>query len=314
MKTRLFFAYPTCVDHAYIDNQGLIIGGSYHPIIEVIGEVDEHESVVIDFSSGKKRMKQIIDEADGRIGFDHKLWIIPGLSACQIQNLSDTHYRIETACGNEIILPKTDVHIVQRNFDRTVQITMAAEMADVLKREMPEFDFEVKLTEVPFTTSTDDEPLTALFRYAHGLKDSTSYGCKNIAHGHLSFFEITERRNDYREECEDCQLGNKLIKDGMRNLNNIVFINKANIISEDDNLIHIGYDTPRGRMDMTVNKNVQPYAVLDTESTIEYLAEFIFKRFANAMLLAKVKAFRVSEGLQKGVTFRVAEQWDNIIF
>lgn len=310
MNSELFFNNITCIDHAFIDNMGAVVGGSYHPIITVKGKVTEDESVVVDFSTGKKQMKAVIDHNDGKIGLDHKLWVIPGYSACMVKNHSDTHFEIETQNGSRLILPKTDVHVVSGNFDGSVMNTVARDIASILGVQMPEYEFDVQLTQVPF--SLTQNPM--MFRYTHGLKNSSSYGCKNIAHGHLSFFEVTKFGNDYREDCSDCQTGMRLIEDTLRGINNSMFIMRDNIISEDQEWIEFGYETPRGKMWARINRNLQPSIIVDSETTIEYLAEFVASRMMSALLLAKVKEFRISEGLQKGVVYRVNEDQGNVIF
>lgn len=312
MNSTLFFNNITCIDHAFVDNIGNIVGGSYHPIITVKGKVTEDESVVVDFSSGKKLMKSIIDHDNGEIGLDHKLWIIPGYSACMTKNYSDTHYEIETRNGSRVVLPKTDVHIVSGNFTGSVMQTVATDISSILSQQMSEYEFDVELTQSAF--SVTQNPM--MFRYSHGLKNSTSYGCKNIAHGHLSFFEITKFGNDYREDCDDCKTGLRLIEETLKGINGSMFIMRENIISEDEQWIEFGYEyeTPRGKMWAKINRNQQANIIVDSETTIEYLAEFIAKRMMNALLLAKVKEFRVSEGLQKGVVYRLDSDPGNVIF
>lgn len=308
MKSKLFLNYPTCIDHAIIDNTGKILGGSYHPIITVEGKVTSDENVVVDFSSCKGTLKKIIDNPDGSIGFDHKLWIIPGYSACMTKNYDDTHYEIETHIGTIIRLPKTDVHVCQANFNGSLSQTISTDMERVLTEQTHgEFEISVKLTESLFAMTTNPY----LFRYAHGLKDSTSYGCKNIAHGHLSYLEITERHPEYRQDCQDCQMGENLIENGMRALNGVVFINRANVVDESNERITIQYATPRGDMYMSIDRNNQPNVILETETTAEFLAEFVCKRLLNAFMLAKVKEFRISEGLQKGVVYLVPSPDDS---
>ena len=310
MKSKLFFNHSTCIDHAFIDNQGLVMGGSYHPVITVAGRVTEDENVVVDFSSGKKRLKAIIDHDDGKIGFDHKLWVIPGYSACSIGNYSDTHFEITTGIGTIIRLPKTDVHVVGVNYNGSIASTVAEDMKIILERELNgEFEIDVTLTQMPF--SITENPL--MFRYSHGLKSSTSYGCKNIAHGHLSFLEVTKRKPEYRTDCQDCQIGDRLIKEWIAIINESMFIMRENIIDDNGTEITVRYDTPRGEMYMKINRNHQPHVITETETTIEHLAAFIEKRLMNAFILAKVEEFRVSEGLQKGVVYRVSDIDDSAV-
>jgi uncharacterized FlaG/YvyC family protein len=105
-----------------------------------------------------------------------------------------------------------------------------------------------------------------------------------------------------------------LLQDGFRALNGTMFIMRDNIVAETENHIEFRYDTPRGEMYAKINKHEQSNVILDTETTIEYLAEFVKTRFMNALLLAKVDEFRISEGLQKGVVVNVLDDDGTSIF
>nr|DAS03721.1 MAG TPA: 6-pyruvoyl tetrahydropterin synthase [Caudoviricetes sp.] len=63
-----------------------------------------------------------------------------------------------------------------------------------------------------------------------------------------------------------------------------------------------------------INRNEQANIIVPTETTIEYLAEFVAHRMMSALLLAKVREFRISEGLQKGVVYRLDTDPGNVIF
>ena len=67
----MFFSQPTVIDHAYIDQEGRVVGGSFNPDFLVTGEIDPKEKVVIDFGTGKKQIKALIDHKE--FGYDHKL-------------------------------------------------------------------------------------------------------------------------------------------------------------------------------------------------------------------------------------------------
>ena len=55
---KIFFQNITCLDHGFIDQKGLLKGGSFHVNVEVSSSVlDEDDFTVIDFSSGKKKIK-----------------------------------------------------------------------------------------------------------------------------------------------------------------------------------------------------------------------------------------------------------------
>lgn len=74
----MFLSNLTILDHAILDERGNVVGGSFNPSFFVAGEIDPIEQVVVDFSTVKKEIKNIID--DRETGFDHKLWWIQGVS------------------------------------------------------------------------------------------------------------------------------------------------------------------------------------------------------------------------------------------
>ena len=304
MNSTLFFNNFTCIDHAIINNSGWIVGGSYHPIVELTGKVTQDESVVVDFSAGKKQLKELIDAKDA-LGFDHKLIVVENYSDATVNHLQGNIINITTPMLN-ITLPASDVRFVHNKDNLTATKAIEAEMQAYLTEKLDnKFDVKVKLTHEAFVVTNN----SIFFRYVHGLKDSTSYGCKNIAHGHLSFFEITEFGPEYSEDCEDCQLGMRNIVAYFTELmerDSVMFINSANITYRDENQIIFGYKTPRGVMQMTVYTDARnKIVVLDTETTVEYLAEYLKCELATYLALAKVKQFRISEGLQKGAVINL---------
>jgi 6-pyruvoyl-tetrahydropterin synthase len=74
----LFLNKITVIDHALINREGLVQGGSYNLSVKVSGEVKGEEQVVVDFSKLKSSIKNLIDDTEK--GYDHKLWFIRGYS------------------------------------------------------------------------------------------------------------------------------------------------------------------------------------------------------------------------------------------
>jgi hypothetical protein len=130
----------------------------------------------------------------------------------------------------------------------------------------------------------------ALFTYSHGLKDSTSWGCNNIAHGHLSYVQIAPANPDtlHLQEVIASQL------DG------VVFVNRTNVVEESDDVISLSYTTGRGLFFARYQKEANYYIVLDTETTIENLVEYIRARYEQELIQAGARFLFVSEGLSKG--------------
>lgn len=314
----MFLGEITVVDHAYVDDKGKIIGGSFLPSFLVTGEVDPVESVVEDFSSIKKRIKALID--DKVFGFDHKLWLIEGYSACSFtfadsQNLlvdmAQTYehqvgalyakgydvVHLTTALGNVLTMPLNAVKIVSPKYEYDRIYTTANAGKWFVEFLVEKFNHKFQLA-----CTNSEEPVLPLgrthphkmFSYVHGLKSSTSWGCQNLAHGHLSFIQVKAARPDTEFQV------NELLNQMVAELDQAVFIFDANIkkgraLSLENPLI--SYETERGHFDAQFN---QKSFVLETETTIEFLVEFIDSNFGLKLYQAGVTQLFVSEGLSKG--------------
>jgi hypothetical protein len=290
MKSTLFLSNLSIVDHAYINSKGQIIGGSYNPSFMVSGTVDVVENVVVDFSTIKHDLKKHIDKhiADAMLnGFDHKLWIIEGYSECSVQEQefedrtiisSDAFYgQFPTDAVKYITNPSNEEFS-----DAFIGKRIAAHLTECLAPQYPDVEIVVECINNTDAHLVDDSLPIAFFRYSHGLKDSTSYGCQNPGHGHLSFIQ-----HWHEGACL------KIAAD----LHNAVFINTANIISDTDESLVISYSTPqRGLSWVSYKKAKNKIVVLDTETTIEHIAEFVAAKY-------DIADFYISEGLSKGVYF-----------
>jgi hypothetical protein len=289
LRASIFLSDLTVVDHAYIDNKGRVVGGSYNPGFIVTGEVSDDESVVVDFSTVKKDLKTHMDKHIFDIdynGFDHKLWIIQGYSNCKFHD--DT---INDECRVEIItpafigiFPSDAIRYIKNPLDAKFSDAFmgsqfAIHLTDCLAKLYPDVKIQVECTNTTNVHLMDPFMPIEMFRYSHGLKDSTSWGCQNLAHGHFSYIQYFDN-----EECK------KIAQD----LHNAVFINAENIIHEDNDEITIEYTTSqRGYFRGTYNKLLHKIIVLSTETTIEYIGNFIKDTY-------NISNFYVSEGLSKG--------------
>lgn len=289
----MFLSNLSIVDHAYIDNRGNVVGGSFNPSFLVSGEVDPVEQVVVDFSAVKKQIKAIID--DKQIGFDHKLWFIQGWSAGTVSQ-TESYYTITTPT-TELQLPINAVTIIP---DGIYSIdSIGRHMGALVERELsklhPKINIKVEClnsVDAHFPTNTRS---AALFRYAHGLKDSTSWGCKNIAHGHLSYVQllpVTEATS-------------ALVETVAQELDDTIFVFRDNIVRESDSWMMIGYTTERGGFEAHYKKDAYKLVVLETETTVEHLVDYVVARFAEEFESTGVSHVLVSEGLSKGACVTV---------
>lgn len=271
MRTQMYMNKFTQIDHAYIDEQGRVIGGSYNLSCIVSGPVEEHEQVVIDFSACKKRIKELVD--DDAHGFDHKLWIIEGISKYDSAN----NYSLKTP-AIEINNEQGDCFKYIRNDTEYGEVINAVQEAigtylnEQLGMEFFGVSVEVYLDEdfIINNKLVSNETLHPI-RYVHGLRNSSSYGCNNIAHGHLSYYTGSE----VSQLC-------------------YVFVYEENVIQYncgDDPMMRIKYDTEdRGTMYMAVNAEMHNVVVFPHETTIENLVNSDMFNACEFM----------SEGLAKG--------------
>lgn len=308
----IFINEPTIVDHSYIDQSGRIVGGSINPSFIVTGQVTSDENVVLDFSTAKKQIKNLIDDDDN--GFDHKCWVIQGFSnlvyvvdASTNSPLSDWGYLSSSKDPNLVIevstsefsikAPKSAFRFVEYNgteIGRSANEHIAVAMRNWLEQNMPSFQIVVDIREhaIPFNEGSEVE----MFRYVHGLKHSSSWGCQNIAHGHLSFIDFDYNPNGVRSE-----LIRSTKASIARQLNDTIFISAENLI-QDDNCVRIGYEsTTRGRFEMTLKRGAQQrFVVLETETTIEHIIEYVAAHFETQLHSVNATTLYVSEGLNKG--------------
>lgn len=297
-RSTMFLNYLTCVDHAYIDDNGRVVGGSFHPNFMVSGKIDEKEQVIVDFSRVKKQIKEAID--DKEIGFDHKLWIIPDYSRCE-WDIKEEQIIIRTpAC--ELEMPRNAVKIFTHNFfntfDETARRAIQQHVWRVLDQLHPEADIlvECQLTTYPFMR---DAGKSFLFRYVHGLKNSTSWGCQNHSHGHLSWLEI-EHDIFYNPVCEDCRRAIQTVYDSVRAIDGAILIFVDNIVDQTDEYIKIQYESERGMWKAKYSKQHNKLIVMDKETTIENITDWFVNQHLSVLAMGHVKRIYISEGLSKG--------------
>ncbi len=289
----MFLNHVTVLDHAFIGHDGMVYGGSFHPSFLVEGDIDPVEKVVVDFSTVKKLIKAHID--DNEIGFDHKLWIMEGYSNCQYEIDSDRIKVISKRVHFE--LPRNAVKIFDANSHSLNDVgqALAAYVQEVMQPTHPGIRITCYNSDTPHVINNAD---VSMFSYVHGLKDSTSWGCQNNSHGHLSFVQVV---GDPLSSGNDGEL-KAVEKFIAAELDNTVFINSENIVEDTATHLAIEYTTEaRGRFRAEyLLLGGTKIVVLDTETTIEYLIEYVAKRFEKELSLCGASAIMVSEGLSKG--------------
>lgn len=289
MKSTLFLRDLTCIDHAKIDSYGQLSGGSYNLDVLVSGDVEQNEQVVIDFSKCKKLIKDLIDDFDH--GFDHKCWV----SDFPIKEIPHTNnFRVETPYlkleGPEHLFRPLNPTLTE---EQNVQLYLQSHLQEIY----PTVKVEVHLRPIGFYRGGDAR---ILFRYAHGLKHSSSCGCKRIAHGHLSFLEL--KTTDFANR----NLVGGVLHDIQSYIRNVYFAHRENVIVADSKFVTVGYTCDAGDdYQIELNTDVHDVIILDNETTVENLTEWITEKFRHQLEAAGVTRLYMSEGLMKGAMVEV---------
>lgn len=292
----IFLSQLTILDHAYIDDRGIVVGGSFNPDFIVSGDVDPVEQVVVDFSTVKKDLKGFIDDKED--GFDHKLWFIYGVSkGITTEYVDESGPRIIISTPSTTLdIPRNAVKMFMAKdySEETIGEVLSQELTTKMRHLYPTVRVNCLNTTIAHTPTipngTGESLPVALFTYSHGLKDSTSWGCNNIAHGHLSYVTIAP----VSEKSIRLQEKIALALDG------VVFVNKDNVVYHDEETIALEYTTSRGRFYARYDYAANHIKVLDTETTIEHLVDFVKEQYSDELVEVGAKMLFVSEGLSKG--------------
>lgn len=302
MKSTLFLTQTTVIDGAYIDSHGRLIGASFSPKFLVEGDVEKNEQVVIDFSQVKKRIKELIDHKE--TGVDHKTWLIDGVS-----NASTASVGTETVVATpamSLTVPPDALRSLpnparSHDIGKILEGALTSYLTHTLRQTYPSVTVKCFIsTDIGSmeAKSRDGRLGRALFRYTHGLRNSSSWGCQNIAHGHLSYIELLTVTED---GFVGTHQGNGLALRIAHDLHDTIFVDKANIKQRHGNRIIFGYtSSSRGPMEAQVDVTEQKVEVLPTETTIENLIEYVKDRYALELKAVGADYLAISEGLVKG--------------
>lgn len=302
--SRLFFAKTSVIDHAIMGPEG-IQGGSYNLnfTAELPSEKFDEEQVVVDFSKGKKEVKELIDRHVSnptQNGFDHKLWV----PTRDVKVVHNDDGRITVEDDFSIITGPRDMFRFLDCEHSCIQDTEKMEMfmSDYVNSHIGgngDVQYEVMLDEdaYPMYPLHGGSSVFSYFKYYHGLRNSSSYGCVNITHGHTSFVSVSST-------------GNKLIDadiaDLIADLLDDHYIYHKDV-RKDENTF--AYDTSR-RGPMRYYMKKQPFGLieLDVEPTVENIVEYVRTHPAFIELTENLPhscEIFISEGLQKGAAFTI---------
>jgi 6-pyruvoyl-tetrahydropterin synthase len=293
----MFLNNVTSVDHAYVGSDGWVYGNSYSPMFTIGGKVDPEENVVVDFSTVKKAIKNLID--DRGAGLDHKLWFVKGFSNGTIEYTNNHKVTIDTpwfrysGSKDSVKVIETPTHEVDQAF--LAEVTSKEYLLPLLT-ELYKIDMTVECVSDPRPT-IPVHSVPVHFNYTHGLKHSTSWGCQNMMHGHRSFLCAEQIENNPVKQYEIDLLLNTMA--GF--YHNKMFVWSENWFPTTQVLDYASRD--RGEF-YTQFKNdgavFRKIEVLNTETTIEHIVSHIATRWEDDLRRCNIKSLYVSEGQNKG--------------
>lgn len=292
MESTIVLHNFTCLDHAYYEPGAGIRGRSFNVTAHVTGKVEGDEQVVIDFSTVKSRMKRYID--DPEVGFDHKLWVgrtsvLDG--AGDGLKLRDSLLQEPGARVMNVESPGGSIFAAVPTCVIDAEDYIGKKLSDHLSSDGARIKVKISLDE-NVTPAFSRAPY-AVFHYVHGLRNSSSFGCQNVAHGHTSYLQLVgfEERDKQEIERRLCNLA--------AHLDDTVFVFKENLHTGRLLGDTVSY-TSRSRGTMHMSLYGHKTQVLDTETTVEHLAEYIAQLYRTSYLMPLAKHLFVSEGLSKG--------------
>jgi len=293
---------------------GSFRGDSFNCHCVIGGPADSDEGVVVDFSTGKGRVKALIDQhitprqgddlatSISNNGFDHKLFVpsapayrtltaeeqsvISEVQFCY-EFINDSHCRVTLEKVGVALdapvdalrsLPADVLFDIDNDDFGSCQRYIAQYLAGLL----PELSFTIFLDRNPHINIIQqkfgEKYSLFSFNYTHGLPNSTSYGCQNILHGHSSFVA-------------------SVVKDDAARISGLLdgaFIHNGKHWDKESDTY--SYTTPkRGAFGFVgAKRSHAQFLDVGTEPTIENIAQFVAQRL-------DIRApFFISEGPQKG--------------
>lgn len=305
-SSTIYIKNLTVIDHAWINQHGVPVGGSFNPTFLLTGALDQDERVVVDFGTAKKMLKAIID--DPTDGLDHKLWVFDTPIDYQLNKEHVASHWFEAKFGDQHAVRR--IPLSYREYSKTGKL--AAWMGEWLSLKLAEMGQRVKV-EVQLESRDFDRirshpeapsPHARTFTYTHGLAKSTSWGCQNVVHGHLSWV--------YADATSDVEL----VNENLARLLDLkyfynqkhrtgVFRDSISYESRDRGLFTFDCNHAPFK-DSEVGSQFQAIAIND-EPTIEALARWVAVQHF-AMLKDKgVTKIYLSEGPTKGCVFNLSE-------
>ncbi|MCW8832812.1 MAG: 6-carboxytetrahydropterin synthase [Colwellia sp.] len=287
---QLFVNDLTVIDFSYLCLQRGIVGESWIVDVLLDGSLNE-QSMVLDFAIVKKQIKAIIDDA-----VDHKL-LLPMQEAALILQDSEHHEGHQTI---DFLSERASYHLQSPSCAfatvdcLTITIDSVTEhLTAIILAQLPTNVQGLTLVLRPENIVGD------YYHYTHGLKLHDG-NCQRIAHGHRSKIQIfiDDKKNTNLEQkwCsrwQDIYIASEADRVSKEA---IELSSQAEQYLTPDHQF-FSYLAPQGRFDIAVAANVLD--VVDCDSTVELLADFIARQLKKELTNSNVKVIAY-EGVEKG--------------
>lgn len=272
--TSLFVEQLTVIDCAYLDAARGLVGESWIVDVELEGGLDE-QSMVLDFSEVKRRLKLAIDASA-----DHSLLVPARAAELQLsEDGDDLHLIFRSDIGAiEHRSPRVAVSLVEAaEIDAR---SVAAHLQPRLRAALPDSIGNLRL-------SLRHERIDgAYYHYVHGLKKHRG-ACQRIAHGHRSKIEI--RVDGERDAALEMDVARRWL--------DIYLGTREDVVAHGNGRVRFAYRAPEGHYQLALpDTHVD---LLETDSTVECIAEHLAAQLAQQRPGAVI-CVRAYEGVMKG--------------
>lgn len=272
----LFVDHLTVIDASYLDPSRGIVGESWIVDITLSGELDE-QGMVFDFGHVKKRIKDAIDAS-----MDHTLIVPERMPALLLRDQGDS-FTLEATLqdGGNITMsaPREAIYVLPAA--AVTAEAMTETLTGLLHHVVPDNVSDIGLT---LRHEAIEGPY---FHYSHGLKHHEG-NCQRIAHGHRSRLQV------WRNGEEDRALAQS-VTDSWRD---IYLVTREDIVPGDDpQTMRVAYQARQGEFSLSLPASC--CAVLDTDSTVELIAEHLAQGLAQEHPGERIRV-KAYEGVNKG--------------
>jgi hypothetical protein len=107
--------------------------------------------------------------------------------------------------------------------------------------------------------------------------------------------------NSYSASCNDCQKGIETFYGITKLIDNAIFVNRSDVVSQNDEFIEISYSNYYVKYTISMNNII----ILDVEPTLQNITEWIFNKGGYEFYNGHVKALQLSQGFNISYTKQV---------